>query len=181
MSATSNHFDRLPDELVEKIFSCFSNSPPLQPHNHVRSPPNTFYFDYSLQHPFLEDNHAQLRRLAQVCRRFHRIIQSADFWERKCRKEYLLQPDESFPEDFIDYEKLYIYNPFHPSFNYIEENRWRKDRYSSTRFELTPNGTSRLYDDFNRSMPCRVTSHMPAFYYQMNIPCLLYTSPSPRD
>lgn len=165
-----NYFDRLPDEIVERIFSCFNECPPCEPHNHVRSSPNTFYFDYSLQKPFLKRNHANLFPLSEVCRRFYRIIKSSDFWERKCREDHILQPDQHLPEEFTDYEKLYVYNPFHPAFNLIEESRWRKDPHSESRIEKRPVGTAALYDDFGRLTPCRATSHMPATFYQRRIP-----------
>ena len=172
MTTDTNHFNWLPDEVLEQIFLSIRRLPPLTENNHVRIPPNSLYFDYSIQQPFLKQTHADLFAVSLVCRRFQYILKSPLFWERKCRYDYVMQSTQNFPPEFTAYEKLYVHNPFHPSFNLIEENKWRKSRYSNSQIEFIPLGSHRLCDEFNRLSPCRVTSHTWGEFFQRNIQLL---------
>ncbi|CAF1214264.1 unnamed protein product [Adineta steineri] len=168
-----NQFDCLPDEILEKIFSSLSTHLPLTPNNHVRLNAHSYYFDYSMQKPLLKQTHAELSQVSLVCRRFYRIIKARQFWEQQCRLEYILLPDQHFPVDFDAYEKIYVNNPFHPSFNLLQDNKWFKSRRTNSKIELVPIGSYRLYDEFNRLSPCRVTSYTLAQFFQRDIqlPC----------
>jgi hypothetical protein len=166
-------FDCLPDELLEKIFFSLSYHLPLTPNNHVRLESNSYYFDYSIQQPLLKQTHTELVQVSLVCRRFHRIISTPHFWEKKCRQEHVLLPNQCLPTDFIAYEKLYINNPFHPSFNLLKDNNWRKSKHTISQIEPVPIGSHRLYDEFNRLSPCRVTSYTRGQFFQRDVqlPC----------
>ena len=168
-AALSNPFDLLPDELLENIFSTFGELPVLSPHNHARSASNGSFFDYAIQQPLLKKNHRTLVDVSQVCRRFYRIISSPYFWEQKCRHEHVLLPEQQFPPEFVAYDKLYVQNPFHPLFNLIDDNKWRKGGYSDSQIEPVPHGSKRLYDEFDRLSPCRVTSYSRATFRQEDI------------
>jgi F-box-like len=121
-----NLFDRLPDELIEMIFLVSSDKPMSTPYNHVRLPSNEIYFDYSIHQPLLQRNHQQLLLISQVCRRFYNIIKSSHFWEKKSRREHVLLAEDRFPEDFIGYDRLYLNNPFHRSFNFLDTFNWTR-------------------------------------------------------
>jgi hypothetical protein len=168
-----NLFNRLPNELLEKIFFSLTYYLPLTPNNHVRLESNSYYFDYSIQQPLLKQNHTELLQVSLVCRRFHQIISTPRFWERKCRQEHILLSNQNFSIDFTAYEKLYINNPFHPAFNLLEDNNWTKSEYSVSQIEPIPLGSHRLYDEFNRLSPCRATSYTKAKFFQRNVqlPC----------
>jgi len=168
-----NLFDRLPDELLEKIFFSLSYYLPLTPNNHVHLESNSYYFDYSIQQPLLKQNHTELLQVSLVCRRFHQIISASRFWEHKCRQEHVLLSNQIFPTDFTAYEKLYTNNPFHPSFNLLQDNNWTKSKHSVSQIEPVPIGSHRLYDEFNRLSPCRVTSYTKAEFFQrdVHLPC----------
>lgn len=162
-------FDCLPDELLEQVFLAVGNLPSPTNNNHIRTSPNSLYFDYSIQQSLSKETHSSLRSISLVCRRFYRILRSSDFWERKCRHDYILLPTNTFPSEFNDYEKLYISNPFHPSFNFIIEDKWRKSPGSDTQIELVPIGAHRLVDDFGRFSSCRATSYSWAHIHQRDI------------
>lgn len=168
-----NHFDRLPDELLEKIFFSFNSPPPLTPNNHVRLEFNSYYFDYLIQQPLLKQTHAELLQASLVCRRFYKIIKSSNFWERNCRQEHVLLPNQHLPTDFTAYEKIYVNNPFHPSYNLLKENKWTKSKRTNSQIEPIPFGSHRLYDEFNRLSPCRVTSYTLGEFFQRDVqlPC----------
>ena len=173
-------FARLPDELLEKIFVSLGSSPPLTPTNHVRLGPHSMYFDYSVQQVLLGQMHTEMVRVALVCRRFYHIIKAKQFWEQLCRREHVLLPNQHFPAEFTAFETLYVSNPFHPSFNLLEESQWRKSRSARSQIERIPIGCDRLYDEFNRLSPCRVTSHMSARFIQRDVQ-LLATDPSSAE
>jgi hypothetical protein len=167
-----NHFDRLPDELVEKIFFLMNYSLPLTTNNHVRLGNDSFYFDYSIQKPLLKQTHTALIQASLVCHRFYQIIKSPHFWEQKGRLEHVLPPSLSLPSNFTACEKLFVNNPFHPSFNLLEESNWRKTPYTTSEIQLVPIGCQRLYDEFNRVSPCRVTSYTRAEFVQRDVQLL---------
>jgi hypothetical protein len=167
-----NPFDRLSDELLEKIFFSVSYDLPLTPNNHARLESNSYYFDYSIQQPLLKQNHTDLVQVSLVCRRFHQIINAPHFWKQKCRQEHVLLPNQQLPTGFTAYEKLYINNPFHPSFNLLEDNNWRRSEYTDSQIEPIPIGSHRLYDEFNRLSPCRVTSYGVAQFFQRDVQLL---------
>lgn len=167
-----SYFDRLPDELVEQIFLSLHYLPPLTENNHVRISSSSLYYDYSIQQPLLKQTYVDLLSMSLVCRRFHKILKSSAFWLRKCLYDYVFLPTQNFPADFTAYEKLYINNPFHPSYNLIEESKWRKAYNTRSRLEPIPCGSDRLYDEFNRLSVCRVTSYTWANFFQRNIPIL---------
>ncbi|CAF1387372.1 unnamed protein product [Adineta steineri] len=168
-----SQFDCLPDEILEKIFSSLSTHLEFTPNNHVRLNAHSYYFDYSMQKPLLKQTHTELSQVLLVCRRFYRIIKARQFWEQQCRLEHILLPDQHFPVDFDAYEKIYVNNPFHPSFNLLQDKKWFKSRRTESKIELVPIGSYRLYDEFNRLSPCRVTSYTLAQFFQRDIqlPC----------
>jgi hypothetical protein len=168
-----NQFDLLPDELLEKIFFSLGHRLLLISNNHVRVEPNSYYFDYSIQKPILKQTHIELSQASLVCRRFYRIIKAPHFWEQKCRQEHVLLPSQCLPIDFTAYEKLYVNNPFHPSFNLLEDNKWSRSKHADSQIEPVPAGSHRLYDEFNRLSPCRATSYTTAHFFQRDIrlPC----------
>jgi hypothetical protein len=168
-----NHFSRLPDELLEKIFFLTNYPLLLTPNNHAPPELNSYYFDYSIQQPLLKQTHVELLRVSLVCRRFYQIIKSCHFWERKCRQEHVLLPNQHLPTDFTAYEKLFVNNPFHPAFNLLHDNNWKKSKDTKSQIELIPIGSHRLYDEFNRLSPCRVTSHRMGEFFQRDVqlPC----------
>jgi hypothetical protein len=165
-------FVRLPDELLEKIFHSLGTVPPLTPTNHIGLGPNSIYFDYSIQQVLLKATHTDLRHVALVCRRFYQIIRGKQFWKQLCGREHVLLPDQHFPSEFTAYELLYVSNPFHPSFNFLADRNWRKSKDAQSQIERIPIGCDRLYDEFNRLSPCRVTSHVPAEFTQRGVQLL---------
>ncbi|CAF1316447.1 unnamed protein product [Adineta ricciae] len=164
-----NYFDKLPDELLEKIFSSFQARLPLERFNHAFREDNAYYFNYSLQQPLLKQTHKDISNLSLVCRRFHQIIHARGFWERKCRDEHVLLPDQHFPEQFAAYEQLYVNNPFHPAYNLLKSDRWTKSNGGQSRIENDPCGSHRLYDEFGRLAPCRVTSYIFTTFRQRRV------------
>lgn len=164
-----NYFDKLPDELLEKIFSSFQARLSLERFNHARREDNAYYFDYSLQQPLLKQAHKDISNLTLVCRRFHQIIHAGGFWERKCRNEHVLLPDQHFPEQFTAYEQLYVNNPFHPAYNLLKADRWTKSYGGQSRIENVPSGSHRLYDEFGRLSPCRATSYTSTTFWQRQV------------
>ena len=169
-------FERLPDELLEKIFVSLGSSPSLTSTNHVRLEPNSLYFDYSVQQTLLKQTHAELVRVSRVCRRFYHIIKARQFWKRLCRHEHVLLPHQRLPPKFTAYETLYVNNPFHPSFNLLKDSQWRKSRLLYSQIERLPIGCDRLYDEFQRLSPCRATSYLAQKFTQRDVQ-LLATGP----
>lgn len=161
-----NLFDLLPDEIVQRILSNITENPILTEHNHVRKPANGLFFDYSIQQPFLKQSHAALMKISSVCHRFHMLIKSKHFWILLNRKDHVLSKCVELPENFDDYEKLYVCNPFHPDFNLILSDNWFKRDYSLTSIEASPAGAHKLFDQFNRLLNCLVTSYQTAIMKQ---------------
>ena len=169
-NSSIHSFNDLPDELVEQIFILVYYPLPFTSNNHVRLDFNSSYFDYSVQQPLLKQTHVDLCRLSLVCRRFYQIIKSPHFWQKKCQRDHVLLPHQHLPNDFIAYNKLYVNNPFHLSSNLLENQNWRKSRYSMSQIEPVPHGAYRLYDEFHRITPCRATSYTLAKFFQRDIP-----------
>ncbi|CAF2033032.1 unnamed protein product [Rotaria magnacalcarata] len=172
MASDMSYFDRLPNELLEQIFLSLCHLPPVTKTNHVPITLHSLYFDYSIQQPLLKQTHTDLLSISLVCRRFYQILKSPAFWQQKCLHDYVLLPTQHFPTSFTPYEKLYINNPFHPSFNLIKENKWTKSQNTNSQVEFIPRGSNRLYDEFNRLSICRVTSYTWGKFIQRDIQLL---------
>lgn len=167
---TENIFDAIPDEILEKIFLYFQEIPNLTHNNHIRLSSKSLCIDYELQQPYLKQNHAELLQIAYVCRRFNHIIKSQSFWSQKCFYDHVLMPTQDFTDVKVDYERLYVYNPFHPTFNFIKPDRWSRPLGALHYIERFPDQCVPLLDRFQRVSRCRITSYESPGFSQSNIP-----------
>lgn len=170
-----NSFDCLPDEIIEYIFFLIVDSPPIEPFNHVNISPSLFYFSYNLHEPYLRQTFKNFLLLELVCRRFHKLIRSSRFWQKKCHYDYLPIVNKSLAvSQGIDFRRLYFSNPFHPDYNLL--NFYDKRNVRRTSFcnrwiyvEETPAGCDLLYDEFGKISSCYATSFDWGQYHRDNI------------
>ncbi|CAF1024376.1 unnamed protein product, partial [Didymodactylos carnosus] len=182
-TSSINHFNELPDELVQNILIKIGHKLESTSNNYVLCQYDTiktsYYYDYEIQKPFLQQTLKYLLNVMLVCKRFHSIINSNLFWLQKCLNDHLISSKQDLNiliKNNVQFIELYKFNPFHYGHNFVKNpcgqlglqhwsigdegtNSFNYRASQSVDVEQQPGGSDDLLDEFNRSCSCFVTSY----------------------